>query len=193
MKKIFIVLILLACSTSAWAQFTQAPPSLFSDVKAREIDDAVTILIVEDTEATNSAGTSLDRKDVVGLDGAFSAGTASKALGNVSTSFDFGTNSDFKSNAQNTRNESFKTKLSARVLDVEANGNLIIRGQRSMTINGEEQTVTIEGTVRPVDILPNNSVYSYHVMDMRLIIEGTGNITEIQEPGLLTKFIRVLF
>jgi flagellar L-ring protein precursor FlgH len=193
MKKIIMIIALLMVSTTAWSQFTQAPPSLFSDVKAREIDDAVTILIVEDTEATNSAGTSMDRSDDVTLGGTFSAGTRTKALGNASASFDMNTGSDFRSTGQNTRNESFRTKLSARVLDVEANGNLIIRGQRSMKINGEEQTVTIEGTVRPVDILPNNSVYSYHVMDMRLTIEGDGNITEVQEPGLLTKFIRALF
>ena len=192
MKKLIIIVILF-CSNMLYGQFNSSPASLFSDVKAREIDDAVTILITEDTKATNSAGTSLDRNDALttklGVGASSSGGLGVSAAGSI----DVNSGSDFHSNSSNTRKESFQTRLSARVVDVEQNGNLILRGRRSMTINGEEQTVTIQGTVRPVDISPNNTIYSYLIMDMKLIIEGDGNLTEVQNPGLITKFIRFIF
>ena len=55
------------------------------------------------------------------------------------------------------------------------------------------QTIIIKGIVRPVDVLPNNSVYSYNILDLTLLIEGDGSVTKTQEPGMITKFLRFLF
>lgn len=192
MKKVTFLIILIFATVAANAQFN-APPSLFSDVKARNIDDAVTIMIVEDTRAQNSAGTTMDRSDNLSGGLGASGSTGGGLSGSLNGALNVNSGSQFQSNAGNTRNESFRTTLSARVIDVEQNGNLIIQGRRTMKINGEEQSVTIEGVIRPVDILPNNSVYSFNIMNMQLTIEGDGNITEVQEPGLITKFIRALF
>ena len=83
--------------------------------------------------------------------------------------------------------------MSARIVEVDSAGNLNIEGKRTTKINGETQTIIIKGFVRPVDILPNNSVYSYSILDLTLTIEGDGTISKTQEPGLITKFLRILF
>jgi len=70
---------------------------------------------------------------------------------------------------------------------------LYIEGKRTTKINGETQTIMISGKIRPVDILPNNNVYSYNILDLSLTIEGDGSVSKIQEPGLITKFLRILF
>ncbi len=190
-KHIYILIIgmLLINLSSLMAQFNQnTSRSLFSDVKAYREGDAVTILIVEETEANNSATTDESRSTDLSASLGLSGGSTSKNVG-------VGVNSgnSFSGSGSTTRRESIKSKLSARITEVDDNGNLSIEGKRTTKINGESQTITIRGYVRPVDITPNNSVYSYNILDLTLIIEGDGSVTKTQEPGLITKFIRFLF
>ncbi|MFW5663365.1 MAG: flagellar basal body L-ring protein FlgH, partial [Bacteroidota bacterium] len=97
------------------------------------------------------------------------------------------------SDGSTSRNENIRSTLSARVIGVEDNGNLEIEGKRTTKVNNETQTIIIRGVVRPVDVRPDNSVYSYNILDLTLMIEGDGIVSEVQEPGLITKFLRLLF
>lgn len=191
MKKIIILLcLLLAMPVIAKSQFIQnSSRSLFSDVKAFKENDAIMVLIMEDTRANNTATTQ------TGRDHQLSGGVSFNAAGTANTSIDAGINTgnDFAASGKTTRQESIRSRLSAKVIEVEDNGNLRIRGTRTTTINGEQQQIIIEGIVRPVDVMSDNSIYSYNIMDMTLIIEGDGVVTETQEPGLITKFLRWLF
>jgi flagellar L-ring protein precursor FlgH len=83
--------------------------------------------------------------------------------------------------------------MAAHVDSVLANGNLVINGSRSITINGEEQTLKISGVVRPSDIMADNSVYSFNISDAKIILQGEGSLTSVQEPGWLTKVFHWLF
>lgn len=186
---LIIWMLLLAGTDASYAQFIQnSSRSLFSDVKAFQEGDAIMVLIVEETKADNQATTSSGRDSELsgGLD--FSAdetsfqGSAGLRSGN-----------SFKGTGQTSRKESIKSRLSARVLEVDENGNLRIEGRRTTTINGETQTIVITGYIRPVDVRPDNSVYSYSILDLTLSITGDGSVTTVQEPGLITKFLRWLF
>ncbi len=180
-----MILLTAMMPLAASAQFVQnSARSLFSDVKAFRQGDAIMVLIMEDTKANNGASTNSGRSSSLG--GSFSAGSAG-ADGSL------GTSNDFKGDAGTSRTESIRSRLSARVTQVDANGNLKIEGTRTTKINGEMQTLTIRGVVRPVDVLPDNSVYSYNILDLALVIDGKGSVTETQEPGLITKFLRLLF
>ncbi|MFN3306901.1 MAG: flagellar basal body L-ring protein FlgH, partial [Candidatus Kapaibacteriota bacterium] len=162
--------------------------SLFSDVKAYKIGDAVTILILEETQADNTAITKDSRSSSLG--GEVNAGVDNNSF---KANADLSTSTGFSGSGQTTRRENIRSKISARVVKIDEVGNLYIEGKRTTKINGEEQIVIISGTVRPVDILPNNSVFSYNILDLTLTIEGDGSVSKIQEPGLLTKFLRILF
>jgi flagellar L-ring protein precursor FlgH len=111
----------------------------------------------------------------------------------VGGTVDLGTGNNFNGRGQTTRNERFRSRLSARVIGVEANGNLKIEGKRAFQLNGESQSITLSGFIRPVDIQNDNSIPSYNIMDLNIIYQGEGSLTETQEPGLITKFLRLLF
>lgn len=162
--------------------------SLFSDQKALAEGDALTILIMEDTQADNSATTSDSRSTSMGAGAELNTGGET-----ISPSVSIHSENEFRGRGQTTRQERLRAKLSARVIAVEPNGNMRIEGKRTTTLNGETQTITITGSVRPVDIRPDNSILSYQITDMVLIYEGDGTITKAQEPGLITKFLRILF
>ena len=183
-------LIFVAVPGMLFPQFIQnSSRSLFSDVKAFKVSDAIMVLIMEDTQANNSASSSDSRN--TDLKGTLNGGSGSKSFdGSLGVS----SGNSFKGSGSNERSETIRSKLSARVVQVDnQSGNLIIEGKRTTKVNGETQTIIIKGIVRPVDVLPDNSVYSYNILDLTLLIEGDGNISKVQEPGLLTKFFRLLF
>ncbi len=184
-----ILIILCLFPENSKSQFIQnSSRSLFSDVKAFKEGDAIMVLIMEETQADNSASTESSRSTEIG-------GGVDVASGNTSFDASAGINAgnSFQGKGQTVRKEKIRSRLSARVTEVEENGNLKIEGTRTTKINGETQTIIIRGVVRTVDVTPNNSVYSYSILDLSLIIEGDGSVSEIQEPGLITKFLRFLF
>ena len=187
--RLLIISILFLSAFGLEAQFVQnSSNSLFSDFKAFRKGDALTVLIVEDTKAGNSASTDNGRESSVGAGFGVSTGS-----GTTSGDINLGSSTDFRGDGATTRNETIRSKLSARVIDLEDNGNLIIAAKRTTKVNGETQYVTIKGVVRPVDVRPDNSVYSYSILDLTLLIDGDGSVSEYQEPGLITKFLRMLF
>lgn len=196
MKSLKIILsiistwMLLSGTDAVFAQFVQNNSrSLFSDVKAFQPGDALMVLIVEDTQADNSASTNDSRSTAMnGSVGASFNGTKNEADANL------GTGTDFKGSAATKRAEKIRSKLSVKITEVDAaTGNLSVEGKRTTKINGETQTIVIKGIVRPVDIQQNNTIYSYNILDLTLFIEGDGSVSKVQEPGLITKFFRFLF
>lgn len=184
-----VILFCLIVVNLSFSQFTQnTSRSLFSDVKAFKVGDAVTVLIVEETQADNSAVTKDSRSTSIG--GTVGANANSS---NFDAGADLSTSNSHSGSGQTTRRENIRSRISARVTKIDEAGNLFIEGKRTTKINGETQTITISGTVRSVDVLPNNSVYSYNILDLTLLIEGDGTISKIQEPGLITRFLRILF
>jgi len=186
---VFIWIFCIFGMEAAYAQFIQQTNrSLFSDVKAFKEGDAIMILIVEDTQANNSAETNESRNTDLNAGVTYSGGNT-----NFSGQAGLSTGNAFKGQGQNSRNEKIRSQLSARITGVETNGNLKIEGTRTTKVNGETQKIIIKGVVRPVDVMANNSIYSYNILDLTLLIDGDGNVSKIQEPGLITKFLRFLF
>lgn len=190
MRQTFFILFLLIISgISMDAQFVQnSSRSLFSDVKAFREGDAIMVYIMEDTRADNSADTRSGRSS--SISGGIDINTGG---GGINAGGELGTGNTHDGRGQTSRKESIRSKLSAKVIEVVDNGNLRIEGTRTTQINGETQTIIIRGIVRPVDVRPDNSVYSYSILDLTLLIEGDGSVSEVQEPGLITKFLRLLF
>lgn len=189
MKRIIYLLLIIALPVSAYSQFIQnSSRSMFSDVRAFKPGDAITVLIMEDTQADNSANTNSNRSTDL---------NAGVNFGSTGSSFDgsagLNTGTGHQSRANTARVEKIRSRLSVKVMEVVENGNLRIEGTRTTKVNGETQTIVLKGIVRPVDIGTNNSINSYSILDLTLFIEGDGSVSEIQEPGLLTKFLRILF
>lgn len=163
--------------------------SLFSDPKAARIGDAVMVLVVETSSASNDASTSSNRESNLSLSS--TGKVATSALPEVSLGV--GTGNSFAGSGATSTRGSIRAKISARVDSVLANGDLMITGHRTITVNGEEQRITLSGIVRPPDILADNSVYSYNIAEARIAFEGNGVVSSAQGPGWITKFLHWIF
>ncbi|MHB1687343.1 MAG: flagellar basal body L-ring protein FlgH [Ignavibacteriaceae bacterium] len=190
MKKIILLgIIIFSARLFAQDMRQNSFSSLFSDQKANRVGDAITILVVESSQASNDAETSAGRTSNLGLTGQLNTGKATAP--NVALSL--GTTNDFKGTGSTTTQGMINTKISATVDSVLSNGNLVIEGSRKIVINGQEQTVNIKGIVRPADIGADNSVLSYNISEAEIVFKGEGLINSAQSPGWLTKFLHWIF
>ncbi len=189
-NKLIIIFLLTASCIFAQDMRQNAFSSLFSDQKASKVGDAVTIIVMESSQASNDAQTSTGRTSNLGLSGKANLGNA---VNPPSADVNLGTTNNFSGTGSTKTEGMVQTKISATVDSVLANGNLVINGDRKITINGEEQTVFIKGVVRPSDINPDNSVLSYNIADAQIVFTGKGSINSSQSPGWLTKFLHWIF
>lgn len=192
MKKFFLATTLsLFVSFGIYAQDLRqnAYSSLFSDQKANHVGDAITIIVVESSQASNNAETSAGRSSNISFNGQASMGSTSSPSAGVAV----GTKNDFSGTGSTKTTGLIKTKISAMIDSVLPNGNLHIKGSRKIVINGEEQVIKIKGIVRNSDIMADNSVISYNISEAEIGFEGSGIINDSQKPGWITKFLHWLF
>ncbi len=189
MKRMLLMVIVLAGSACAQDMRENLSRSLFADQKANRVGDAITVLILESSSAVNDAKTSTSRGSDISIGANISTGTGSGTDINGGV----GTGNQFKGEGSTSNRGSVRAKLSAHVDSVLTNGNLVINGSRSITVNGEEQIIMVSGVVRPSDIMADNSVYSFNISDAKIVVQGDGSITKVQEPGWLTKVFHWLF
>lgn len=92
-----------------------------------------------------------------------------------------------------TRSGSLSGTISATVLEVLPNGNLLIEGSRAMRVNRETQHFKVRGIVRPQDVDANNTVDSKLLAEAEIKYDGKGAVGSTQKPGLMTQITNWLF
>lgn len=160
----------------------------FRDVKARRAGDIVTVQVLESTSAVSEATTASTRDSSVDSQFPNLFGLEKKVSELPSLLSGTGT-SKFSGDASTSRKSVLSTTLTARVLQVFPNRNLLIEGNREVLINGERQIVTMRGVIRPNDISPANTVSSARIAEMELQVTGRGLVSNAQKPGLLFKIL----
>jgi len=191
MKTKLLITLIIIISANLFAQDMRqnAFTSLFSDQKANRVGDAITIIVVEASQASNDAQTSSSRSSDLSLGGSLSSGSSTSS----NVDFSLATGNDFAGSGSTKTTGMIKTKISATIDSVLENGNMMIKGSRKISINGEEQVINIKGVVRSSDINADNSVLSYNISEAEITMEGDGLINSAQKPGLLTKLLNWLF
>lgn len=162
--------------------------NLFRDLKAHNIDDVVTILVLESTQALASADASNSRSTSAsaGFDNLFGL---EGRISELPTMVSGESGSSFEGQGSTSRQTTLSTNLTARVVDVLPNGYLVVEGMREVHVNDENQNVYLTGVIRPEDISPNNIVPSSAVAQMSVRLEGRGVVSQPIKPGWLYKIL----
>lgn len=157
--------------------------SLTSDRRAADVGDALTVIVVEVSSAESRAATSSDSE--FGVD----AGLTNKTgLTRAGVSVDTSSTGTGKT----TRAGSVKAQLSVRVEQRLTSGNLFVRGEQLITVNGEQQRIQVQGVVRPIDISADNVVLSTRLVDAKIEYVGAGWVSGNQKPGFFSRLARFL-
>jgi flagellar L-ring protein precursor FlgH len=177
----------------------ESPGSLYSgpavlsdmaiDVRARNIDDVVTIVVNEQASAVSTGATQTSRAStansaITSLAGALPAAGRLANLANTNTTV------ALNGSGTTSRQTTLTTTITARVSDVLPNGYLVIEGHRTVRVNSENQVITLRGVVRPADLSTSNTVASSSVAQMELNVDGRGVVNDaIHRPNFLYRFL----
>lgn len=167
---------------------------IFTDKKARYINDIVTIIVAEAASGGNKASTSTSRD--TSSDAAITSflGIENQIIGNNANmggkiALGGSSSNALKGAGDTSRNNTLIARISARVIRVLDNGNLLIEGRRQVTINAEDQYLIIGGIIRPQDITAENTISSQYISDARIVYTGEGVINDKMRPGWMTRIV----
>ncbi len=188
MKKLYIIAGLMLLSINIFA--SSFGNSLFADHKSYTVGDIITVIITEKSSASTSANSATSKDFSHGF--ATQPGTGPLKFIPISSLSTSAKNSS-SGNGKTTRDGSLNAKMTAKIIKVEDSGNLRIKGEKVVNINGEKEITTLEGTVRSQDIFSNNTVYSYNIADAKISYTGKGPIHDASKVGLITRLFNYLF
>lgn len=170
---------------------------MVSDLRARRLNDLVTIRITESTTATVkgdlstsrvganswSAPSLFSRLASLGI-GSGGAATTAPTTANTNT---------FKGAGNTDRSAVFTATITARVVKVLGNGNLIFEGYRDIQLNNETQRLYVAGMIDPVFLDVNNSVASTQVAELKVGYGGQGVVDETTKPGYVSRLLNYIW
>jgi len=167
-----------------------------SDRRARFVGDIITVKIVENYQSTDSVSQKSGKNSSVsasignlfGLENKISKyfNPSSAAGGSLSAST--------SGQGQYSRESKIVATISARVVKVLPNGNLVIEGVRTIKRNKDIEYITLSGIVRPEDIGPDNTVLSTQIADAYIEYSGKGPLSEATSgPGIITRILEALW
>lgn len=157
--------------------------AMASDRRASEVGDIVTVLISQSTTATSRLQNRSGRNSEVGGD--ISAGAV-----NEEASISFG--GSFTGRGEVVRSDQFVARMSAQIIEVYKNGNILIEGRQDLLINDEETHVFVRGLIRPLDIEEGNFVFSSRLANAQINYDGEGFVSRSARPGLLNRIFSFL-
>jgi flagellar L-ring protein precursor FlgH len=176
---------LLLPGIAAGTTIVPSEGSLYADHAAKRVGDILTVLIVESTSASKTAST--QTKTSTANDG--------QGLGH----FDFfdlwNLQAENTSQGEGTtrRRGDLHARITVRVTEIDANGLLVVEGNRSVLVNGEEEKILLRGSVRPSDVQADNTVLSTFLADASIEYTGEGVLASAEKPGLITRLMNWIF
>ncbi len=160
---------------------------LFSDRKANRVGDIITIVLNERTVSQKTNNVSVTKDS----DMSFNAGPIfgrAPSISNLNLETDIQQERDFSGAADADQSNSLQGNITVTVVDIMPNGNLVVRGEKWMTLNRGDEYIRISGILRAEDVDPNNTAPSNRLANARISYSGTGELAESNQMGWLTRF-----
>jgi len=162
--------------------------------KPIEINDLITIVVDEKSQVISEG--EIDRRKKASIDAALKDWVLLEWLAlkpdpqsagdpKISGSW----NNKYRSEAELETRDAMKFKIACRVVDIRPNGNLVLEGRRTIRNNNEVWEQSLTGIVRAKDILPDNTVLSENIADLRLHKREAGHVRDGYRRGFLLRFL----
>ena len=151
-------------------------PALASDRAPQAVGDSLTVVIYENSTATNSSQNASRRSNRL---------TAQARTGASDEGLVANLGGTFDAAAETARTGKLIAQISVTVQEVLANGDLRVAGEQLLNINGEHTRIKLHGRVRRADITGENTVLSTRLADAAIDYDGSGFISRSSGPGLV--------
>ncbi len=169
--------------------------SLFGNTNNHRVGDIITVMLDERTVSQKSSGVAIDKESDVDLrengNNTFFGRDTDKDLpvvGNASVPLNASQSRAFAGDASADQSNSLEGNISVTITEILANGNLIVKGEKWLTLNRGDEYIRISGMIRKEDVTLQNTVSSTKLANARISYSGTGDLANSQKMGWLGKF-----
>ncbi len=159
------------------------------DFRALFVGDTVTVIVSDRATAVASGSTNASRASSANA-------SVSAALGPVKAAGPLGklagakSDMTLKGSGETSRTMQLSTTVTSVVERVLPNGNLLLRGSKSIAVNSERQVVEVRGVIRPEDLQSGNQVTSDHVAMLDIKVNGKGVVGDaVRRPFILYRLL----
>jgi flagellar L-ring protein precursor FlgH len=178
----------LPLSQASWTYDPAPEPKQF------RLNDQITVVVSEKSVVTSEG--QMDRRkkadghltlsDWISLSN-FSIKKAAQSSGDPKVAGEV--ENKYRAQADLETRDSMTFKIAARVVDLRPNGTLVIEGNKTVHNNLESWEACIAGVIRPEDVLPNNTVLSENVAELRIVKRESGHVRDGYRRGWLLEFL----
>lgn len=166
---------------------------LFEDIKAGRIGDILTVRLVEQTAASKNSATSTSKSTEATLANPTVLGRPITRGGVPLFDGSLGGDSSFDGSGSSSQSNSLVGDITVTVIDRYPNGNLLIRGEKWVTLNQGKEFIQLSGIIRPFDIGPDNAVLSSKVADAQITYSSKGVLASANRMGFISRFFNSVF
>ena len=148
-----------------------------------QVGDIITVLLDESTQAARTSNTDLSREAKnTGLPTGMNTelGKVSPFLQGIDLS-----NSSLTSKGKGVADQkaTLKGSLAVTVVEVLANGNLMVRGEKKLGLAEGTEVIQVSGIIRPQDVGPNSTVQSLRLANAQIAYRGNGDVANAAKAG----------
>lgn len=153
--------------------------------------DIITIKISESTSAQSKATTKTEKESKTEVTAQPRIPIFKKVMNKIVGEQKI--NNEFDGEGTTTRSGSLDGTITATVLEVLPNGNLLIEGSRNIAVNKENQIMRVRGVARPKDIDAKNTIDSKLLADAQIKFDGKGTVSRANRHGFMTRIFDSVF
>ncbi|CAB9492459.1 flagellar basal body L-ring protein FlgH [Alteromonas macleodii] len=99
--------------------------------------------------------------------------------------------SEFASSAQTKQSNSMSGSITVYVTGITPAGNLLVTGEKWITMNRGKEYIRFSGEVRKKDVDESNTVLSSKVGNALIEYSGTGDLQDNQQPSVIGKLFSI--
>lgn len=166
---------------------------LFEDRKANRVGDILTVVLAEQTNATKNSQTTTGKATEAELGNATLFGVPSTHKGVPLFEGALSGSSSFDGKGASSQSNSLAGDITVTVVDRLPNGNLVISGEKWVTLNQGQEFIRLSGIIRPDDIEPDNSLLSTRIANARITYSSKGVLAAANKMGLISRFFNSVF
>jgi len=171
---------------------------LYEDIKARRVGDILTVHLTENTDGSKSTTSTADKSSSTNVSNPTILGASPKfdvpgfvpltSTRDLSLETKLSSENAFEGSSDSSQKNKLTGDITVTVVEVLPNGNLMVRGEKRLTINNGNEYVRLSGTVRATDIQTDNSVLSTQIADATIMLTGDGQGADTNVMGWLARF-----
>lgn len=162
--------------------------ALYQGHRASKVGDPVTIVLIERTTTTKSAGSKTERSGGFGITPPSSGPFSFIKPGSLNASGE----TSFKGDGNASQASTLNGEISVTITQVRSNGTALVRGEKRLMLSQGQEWIQFAGIVRLADIDSDNRIASGRVADARIEYAGNGPVSRASREGWLSKFFNAI-